>query len=294
MKKLILLLTVLSQTVLAQTDWSAIEIKTNPINERIAFLEGSGGNIGVLYGDEGVMIVDDQYAELSDKIRIALGELSVEDLRFVVNTHYHGDHSGGNENMAAAGATIVAHQKVRERLGTSFYNVALDRQMTAKPETYWPTITFKDDISFHLNGEDVTVEYIPNAHTDGDAVVYFETSNILHTGDVFVRYGFPYIDASAGGSIDGLIAAQQRILEIANPDTQIVPGHGQLSTTADVQELLDLLTKCRSLIVDLKAEGKSLDETLTANPLEKYDEQWSGSFIDTALFTRLVYETLPE
>lgn len=277
----------------AQRDWEAIEIKTTNIKENISYLEGSGGNIGVLHGEDGIMIVDDQFAELSEKIKAALSALSDSDLKFIVNTHYHGDHVGGNENLSKDGATIVAHQMVRERLGESFYNAIMDREVEAKPSTYWPTITFTEEIKFYLNGEEVQVIHVPNAHTDGDALIYFKTSNVLHGGDAFVRYGYPYIDVAAGGSINGLIAAQEKILEVADEETIIIPGHGGLSSIEDVKELKQMLEGTRNIIKDLKAEGKTLDECLTAQPFSEYHEKWSGSFITSDLFVRLVYESLP-
>ncbi|MFT5568219.1 MAG: cyclase [Cyclobacteriaceae bacterium] len=292
-KSLLLVLLLLPMFLFAQTDWSAVEIKTNEVTDKIAFLVGRGGNIGVLHGPDGVMIVDDDFAPLSEKITEALAALSQSDLKFIVNSHYHGDHTGGNENLSANGASIVAHQKVRERLGTTFYNELMDREIASKPESYWPTITFKEDLTFFLNGEEVKIQYVPNTHTDGDAVVFFATSNVIHTGDAFVRYGYPYIDVAAGGSIDGFIAAQRTIMEMANQSTKIIPGHGELSDIVDVQELLDMLLATRQIIATHKSQGKILDEILTLNPLADYHEKWSGSFINSDLFTRSIFDSLP-
>jgi glyoxylase-like metal-dependent hydrolase (beta-lactamase superfamily II) len=292
-KTLLLFLVNLPLFLFSQSDWSTVEITTTEITDKIAFLVGRGGNIGVLHGPDGVMIIDDQYAPLSEKITGALADLSQSDLKFIVNTHYHGDHTGGNENLSANGASIVAHQKVRERLGTTFYSEMMDREIASKPESFWPTITFNEDLTFFLNGEEIRIQYVPNTHTDGDAIVFFATSNVIHTGDAFVRYGYPYIDVAAGGSIDGFIAAQRTIMEMANQSTKIIPGHGELSDIVDVQELLDMLLATRQIIATHKSQGKSLDEILTMNPLEGYHEKWSGSFINSDLFARSIFESLP-
>lgn len=275
-----------------QTDWDAIEIKTINITDNISYLKGSGGNIGVLYGPDGVMIVDDQFAELSDKIKNALGALSESDLKFIVNTHYHGDHIGGNENLSADGASVIAHRNVRERLGNAFYSSMQERDVEPKPETFWPVITFRDEITFYLNKEEVQIIHVPNAHTDGDALIYFKTSNVMHTGDGFVRYGYPFIDVSAGGSIDGMIAAHEKILEVANANTIIIPGHGEIASVEDVNEVLNMLRETRKIISDLMAAGKSLDECISSKPFEDYHERWSGSFIDSNVFVRLIFESI--
>ena len=278
--------------LLAQRDWDVIEIKTTKITDNISYLEGSGGNIGVLHGSDGVMMVDDQYGELSVKIKAALAALSSNELKFIVNTHYHGDHTGGNENMSGDGVSIVAHRNVRARLGNTFYSAMFKRDVEAKPKTFWPVITFNDEMSFHFNKEEVQIIHTPSSHTDGDALVFFKTSNVLHAGDGFVRYGYPFIDVSAGGSIDGIIATQKKILELANKDTKIIPGHGEISTLEDVKELLVMLNETRKIVADLKLSGKSLDECVSLNPLKNYHERWNGSFISSDLFVSLIYDSV--
>ncbi|MTI37998.1 MBL fold metallo-hydrolase, partial [Fulvivirga lutimaris] len=255
------------------------------------FLEGSGGNIGVLHGNDGVMIVDDQFAQLSDKIKAAIAGLSEGKLKFVVNTHYHGDHTGGNENLSKNGAQIVAQDNVRARLKESFSDPIMGREVQAKASTFWPVITFSEEMSFFINDENVNIIYLPNAHTDGDALVYFRKANVIHTGDAFVRYGYPFIDVSAGGSIDGFIAAQDKILKIADENTKIIPGHGQISSINDVKELRDMLVGAKEAVVILKSEGKMLDDCINAKPLAKYHDRWSGGFINSDLFVRLIYES---
>ncbi len=278
--------------VVAQRDWDAVEIAPNEVTGNINFLTGSGGNIGVLYGDDGIMLVDDQYAPLSEKIKAAVSELSTGDIKFVVSTHYHGDHTGGNENFKKDGALIIGQENVRERLGTTFYSSVWDRDVEEKSESYWPVITFDDDMTLHLNGEEVQLVHTPSAHTDGDALVYFKTSNVIHCGDAFVRYGYPFIDIAAGGSIDGIIAAQEKILALANADTKIIPGHGELATIEDVKELLAMLNATRQIVADAKSSGEKMEDLIGRNPLEAYHERWSGNFIDSDLFVQLIYESL--
>lgn len=276
----------------AQRNWDAIEIKVNEVTDNISYLVGSGGNIGVIHGEEGVLIIDDQFAPLSEKIKESIQSLSDKEIKYVVNTHYHGDHSGGNENFKNDGAIIVAQDKVRERLSTSFTNEIFGREMPAKAETFWPTITFSKDMTFHFNGEEIQFVHSPSAHTDGDAIVHFKTSNVIHAGDCFVRYGYPYIDVSAGGSIDGMIEAQRTLLKIADADTKIIPGHGALASTKEVQALLDMLLETRKIVAEAKDAGESLGALVDRKPFAAFHEDWSGSFIDSDLFVKLIYESL--
>lgn len=292
MKRLLLILSLLPIFCYAQTEWEAVEIQTQSITDNISFLIGRGGNIGVIHSEEGIMIIDDQYAPLSHKIEAALMKLSESNLKFIVNTHYHGDHTGGNENLSINGAIIVAHENVKSRLSTPFYSTMWDREVEAKAKSFWPKVTFKENMTFDFSGEEIEVIYTPAAHTDGDAIVHFKTSNVIHTGDAFVRYGYPFIDVSAGGSIDGFIDAQDKLLSLADEETKIIPGHGELSAMKDVKEMRTMLIETRKLVADLKASGKTLDEILTANPLAPYHDRWSGSFIDTILFTRTIFNSL--
>lgn len=292
MKNLSFLFLLLPALSFAQRDWSAIEIKVNKVTDNISYLVGSGGNIGVIHGDDGVLIIDDQFAPLSEKIKEAVKSLSSEEIKYVVNTHYHGDHSGGNENFKKDGATIVAQDNVRERLGTTFTNEVFGRETPAKPESFWPTVTFSKDMTFHFNNEEIQIIHTPSAHTDGDAIVHFKTSNAIHAGDAFVRYGYPFIDISAGGSIDGMIEAQRAILKIANADTQIIPGHGELATIKDVEELLDMLIETRKIVADAKEAGESLASLVDKKPFSKFHDRWNGNFINSDLFVKLIYESL--
>lgn len=292
MKKLFVLLLLIPSLTFAQRNWDAVEIRVNPITDNISYLIGSGGNIGVIHGEEGVLIIDNQFAPLSEKIKEAIKTLSDKEIKYVVNTHYHGDHSGGNENFKNDGATIVAQNKVRERLGTTFQNEVFGRETQAKSESFWPTVTFSEDMTFHFNNEEIKIIHTPSAHTDGDAIIHFKTSNVIHAGDGFVRYGYPYIDISAGGSIDGMIEVQKLILEIANSNTKIIPGHGELASTKEVEELLDMLVETRKIVADAKEAGESLAALIDKKPFSKFHDRWNGSFIDSDLFVKLIYESL--
>ena len=268
-------------------------MKNNPVEGNISFLTGAGGNIGVLHGPEGIMIVDDQFAPLSEKISEVIGTFVEGDLKYVLNTHFHGDHTGGNENFKNAGATIVGHDKVRSRLQINYRNDLLKRDVKAKTEGFWPGITFSSDMTFHFNGEEVQLIHVADAHTDGDALVHFKTSNVIHAGDAFVRYGYPYIDVRAGGSIDGIIAAHEKILNISNEETKIIPGHGALARITEVQEVLTMLKETRAIVADAKSKGKALEDLIPEKPFADYHERWNGNFISSDLFVQLIYEALP-
>lgn len=275
----------------SQRDWDAIEIKVIEVTENISYLEGSGGNIGVVHGDQGVMIIDDQFEQLAGKIQAAISSLTDGKLKFILNTHYHGDHTGGNAALSKNGATIMAHDNVYKRLSKGFYNKMRKTDVEPKSMEFWPDITVQD-LKATFNGEEFQMVHVPAAHTDGDMVVFFPNSNVLHAGDAFVRYGYPYIDYSAGGTIDGIIDAQETILKLCNDDTKIIPGHGGLSSVSDVEELLNMLKETRKIVADLKDSGKTLDECISANPLADYHEKWSGSFINSDLFVQLIFETI--
>ncbi len=273
-------------------EWEDVVIQSTKVSDKIYYLEGRGGNIGVLLGKDGVLLVDDQFAQLSGKIKSKIKELGNVSVSHVINTHFHGDHTGGNETFKNEGAIIVGHQNVRERLAQTFENKALKRKVEAKEESFWPDVTFQSDSSMKLYGEQIALIYLPYAHTDGDAIVYFKTSNVIHTGDAFVRYGYPFIDVSAGGTIDGFIDAQERILALADENTVIIPGHGKSSSRQDVQELLGMLKDTKNIVAKAKNEGVALEDLIPQEPLKDFHERWSGNFINSDLFVQLIYESL--
>ncbi|MEJ2538403.1 MAG: MBL fold metallo-hydrolase [Gemmatimonadota bacterium] len=254
-----------------------VEIETLPVADGVFMLVGQGGNIGVSVGDDGVFVVDDQFAPLTGKILAAIGALTTEPVRFVFNTHWHGDHTGGNENLGEAGALIVAHENVRRRMSVDQVLERIGRPVSttdAAPEGALPVVTFTEDVSFHINGDRLHAFHVSNAHTDGDAIVHFEGANVVHMGDTFFRDRFPFIDTASGGSIDGVIAAAGAALAVMNADTRVIPGHGALSTRDDLRSYRDALVAMRRAVATLEAEGMTLEEIQDARPLRAQAEAW--------------------
>jgi glyoxylase-like metal-dependent hydrolase (beta-lactamase superfamily II) len=277
-----------SAVAVAQRDFSKVEIKPTPLADGLWMLQGAGGNIGVCAGPDGVLLIDDQFAELSDKIKAAVTSLSSQPLRFVLNTHWHGDHVGGNENMANAGATIVAQNNVRLRMSVEQYNAVFDRRSPASPARALPVITFNDSLTFHLNGDDITCFHVAPAHTDGDVIVWFHKANVIHMGDCLFNGFYPVIDVSSGGHVAGMIAADDRVLAVAGPDTKLVPGHGPLATRADLQAFRDMLKTSSERIAKLVKQKKSLKEIQDAKPLADLDAKWGQGGIKPEIYIQEV------
>ena len=268
-------------------NFDTVEIKSNKLTESIYMLEGSGGNIGALVGNDGIIIIDDQFAPLTEKIKAALSKISNKPVKFVINTHFHGDHAGGNENFGGQGAIIVAHDNVRKRLSVDYLFEALKQTQKAYPYEALPKVTFADSVTFHMNGETVHVFYAKNAHTDGDVIIHFKGSNIFHTGDVFVRYGFPFIDQGAGGSIDGMIKAIEYLISITNDQSKIIPGHGAMSTKKDLIDYKNMLVTVRSRVADGMKQGKTLQQIADSDPLKGY-----VAVFDKYFFVESIYKSL--
>ncbi len=275
----------------AQQDWSKVEITAEKITDNIYVLYGSGGNIGVLTGEDGVILIDDQYAPLSEKIKVAVSELSPDKVQYVLNTHWHGDHTGGNENFANEGAMIIAHDNVLERLSSEQVMKAFNRTVPASPEAAWPVITFAEDIKVHLNDEDLHLIHVHNAHTDGDAFVYFTKANVLHMGDCFFNGRFPFIDLGSGGSIDGAIKAVSVALMLVDDDTLIIPGHGSVGSKEDLLDYHRMLHTMKGRVVKAMAEGKTIDEIKAMNIDEGYEE-WGTGFINKERFADIIWTDL--
>jgi glyoxylase-like metal-dependent hydrolase (beta-lactamase superfamily II) len=268
-------------------NFDTVQIKTFKMSETIYMLEGSGGNIGVLTGKDGTVMIDDQFAPLSEKIKAAIKQVTDAPVKFVINTHFHGDHVEGNENFSKDGAIIVAQSNSRLRMTKDEFDSTFKQERKAAPYDALPKVTFGDSVTLHMDGETVQVTHVPNAHTDGDAIIYFKESNIIHTGDVFVRYGLPFIDQRHGGSIDGMIAGADVILNLANNDTKIIPGHGEIATKKDVSDYKDKLVTIRKRIADGIKQGKSLSEIIAADPTREYKTGF-----DKSAFILLAYESL--
>ncbi len=251
-------------------------------------LAKTGGNIAISAGPDGAFVIDDHFAPVAPQILAAAKKLTDQPIRYVLNTHWHPDHAGGNEFFGKAGYTIVAHDNVRERMSREFFSVFSQKTVPPSPPEALPVVTFSENMTFHFNGDTVRVEHFPNAHTDGDALYYFEQANVLHAGDIFVRYGFPFIDVASGGSIAGMIAGCDRILAIANAETLIIPGHGQIAREADVIEFRDMLKTARERVVAELEAGKSAEQIAAAKPLADLEGRWGGSFIKPEQLVRAI------
>jgi glyoxylase-like metal-dependent hydrolase (beta-lactamase superfamily II) len=242
----------------AQQDFSKVEIKAEKLSDTVYMLTGEGGNIGLSIGEDAVLMIDDQFAPLTPKIQEAIAKLTPKPVKLLVNTHWHSDHTGGNENFGRAGALIVAHENVRKRLSTDGFVEFLGMKTKAEPRIALPTITFARETVFNVNGDELRVVHVPNAHTDGDAIVYFTKSNVIHMGDIFFNKLYPFIDSSSGGSAAGVIASADRVLKTAREDTRIIPGHGPLASKADLKAYRDMLATVSGRIQKQVKSGKSL------------------------------------
>lgn len=276
----------------ATQDFENVQIQTKKIKNGIYMLIGRGGNIGVSSGKEGVFMIDDQYAPLTEKILAAVSTISDEPIRFVINTHWHQDHTDGNENMGEAGAIIVAHENVRKRLSSEQFSEFFNRKLPPSPEKALPVITFTRDVKFHLNDEEIQVFHLSNAHTDGDIIIYFPNSNVIHTGDIYFEGLYPFIDLSAGGSLNGMIEAVGQILPMINDDTLVIPGHGPLSNKSKLEAYHKMLIVIRDRISRQIRNGKSLEEVIASQPTQEFDEVWGKTFLKPEQFVGIAYKSL--
>jgi cyclase len=242
-----------------QQDFSAVQIKTHQVAGNFYYLEGQGGNVGVLIGDDGVLMIDDQFAPLSEKLQAAIKALSNKPIR-MLNTHVHGDHTGGNENFGKLGLDIVAHDNVRVRLAKGVNGAA------PSPAVALPVVTYGDTMSLHLNGETITIGKLPPAHTDGDSYIHFAKADVIHAGDVFRTTGYPGVDGGNGGTVKGTIAALQALVDMAGPNTKILPGHGVVSTRDDVARFRDNTIEAQRRFTDLIKKGMTVEQVIAANP----------------------------
>ena len=276
-----------------QQDFSKVEIKAEKVADGVYMLTGSGGNIGLSVGKDGAYVIDDQYAPLSEKILAAVRTITPDPVRFVINTHWHSDHTGGNENMGRTGAILVAHENVRKRMGAEQFNAAMNRKTPPSPEAALPVVTFTDAVTFHWNGDEIRVTHVVPAHTDGDAYIRFVNADVVHMGDLFFNGTYPFVDVSSGGRIDGYVAAADQVLAATGEKTRFIPGHGPLATRADLQAFRDMVKAVRDRIAKLKAEGRSRDEVVAAKPTAEFDAKWGAGFMKPEMFAGLAYDSLP-
>ncbi len=274
--------------------WSQeeVEIKVQQLTEHVYMLEGRGGNIGLSIGDDGVFMIDDQYAPLTPAILEAIGRLTDQPVKFVLNTHWHGDHTGGNENLGKAGAIIVAHDKVRERMSTEQFRKLIGGRTPPAADAALPMVTFNDRISFFMNDDEIQAFHVPPAHTDTDSMIYFSAADVLHTGDVFFNKRFPFIDVDLGGSVDGTIAAANLALEMTTGQTKIIPGHGPLASRQDLTDYRDILLTVRNSVAELIGRNCTLEEVLAEKLTESLDETWNWNFINGDTLVSVIYADL--
>ena len=271
---------------------SAVVVEAKLVAGNVYMITGSGGNIGLSVGEDGAFLIDDQFGRLSAQILKTVSELTPDPVRFVVNTHWHGDHTGGNQKMAEAGAIIVAHENVRRAMSTDHFMAAFNRTVSASAEAALPVVTFTESMTFHFNGDDIRVQHVAPAHTDGDAIVIFRLANVIHMGDTYFNGMYPFIDVSTGGSIAGMIAAADTALGLANDKTKFIPGHGPLSGVAELRASRAMLQAVHDRIGELITQGKSRDEVIAAAPTRDFDEKWGNGFMKPPKWVGIVYDSM--
>ena len=285
-----LLLAVASSPLLAQ-NFDTVQVRPVSVAPGLYMLMGAGGNIGVSAGPDGVFLVDDQYAPLTEKIVAAIRSFSDRPIRFVLNTHWHGDHTGGNENMGKAGVLLVAHDNVRRRMSVDQFQEAFNRTVPAAPEGALPVVTFTETVTFWLNDDEIHAFHVDNAHTDGDAIIHFRRSHTVHMGDTYFNGLWPFIDIASGGSVDGMIGAADTVLKLVRNDTRIIPGHGPLSNPAELRAFRDMLAAIRDRVRAEIAQGKTVEQVLAGNVTAQWDAKVTGN---KERFVRYLYMELSQ
>lgn len=287
-----LLLSFILTASYSQRDWDAIQIKTEKVADDIYCLYGSGGNIGLAVGMDYAYLIDDQFAPLSEKITAAVRAITDKPIQFLVNTHWHGDHVGGNENFAHGGTVIVAHEAVRERM-SAVQDRGNGRIVQPSPLKALPKVTYTDKLTFHLDStRTMRVMHVNPSHTDGDSYIYFPESNVIHMGDNFSNGGYPFIDLNSGGDIDGLIKNHTMVLSLMDDKTKIIPGHGQVTDRARLLAYKDMLVTIHARVKKAKRSGSSLEETLSMGLTQEWDAEFGQGFIDPTEIVTSIYKSL--
>jgi cyclase len=290
MRRLLAAVALTAATALsAQQNFDTVQVRTTPLGHGVYMLAGAGGNMGLSVGDDAVFLIDDEYAPLTPKIRAAIAAITPKPVRFVFNTHWHGDHTGGNKDHGEAGALIVAHDNVRKRLSTPQFMAAFNQSSPAQPKAALPVVSFNDTVTFWINNDTLTAFHVAPAHTDGDAIVVLHAANVVHMGDVFVSAGYPLIDRSSGGSLHGFIAAAERVLPAMNANTKVIPGHGPLADKARLQAFHDMLVVMRDRLQKEVAAGHTIEQILASQITADYDKAWPGG---RERFLRFAFEEL--
>ena len=277
-----------------EPDWNKVEVKVVPVAGGVSMLVGEGGNIGVTAGKDGIFLIDDQFEPLLPKIRTAVKTLGDGPIRFVVNTHFHGDHTGSNAKLGEAGAVILAQENVRKRLGTERIHPQTKERTPPKPPSALPLVTYATAINLYLNGDELEVIHVARAHTDGDSIIRFRKANVVHMGDLLFNGEYPFIDVDAGGSIDGYIAGVDQVLAKIDDRTRLIPGHGPLATKADLRTFREVLAGIRDRVKTLIAQGKTLEQILAAKPSAQWDATWGKGFMGPDVFVSTVHRSLIE
>ena len=273
-------------------NFDTVQVRTIKAGEGVYMLTGLGGNIGVSSGPDGVILVDDQYAPLTEKIRAALAGLNPGPIRFILNTHWHFDHTGGNENFGKGGVVIVAHENVRRRMSAEQFMTSFPQVVPASPSGALPVVTFTDAVTFYYNGDSISAFHVPPAHTDGDVIVWFRHANVIHMGDTFFNGRYPLVDLASGGSSDGFITAADRVLALSDANTKIIPGHGPLGDRVALQAFRTMMTTVRDRIKQAIAAGRTLDQVKAAKPTADFDAVWGNGRITPTLFVEILYQDL--
>jgi cyclase len=282
-------------TAMAQQDFSKVEFKQVPVSQGVLMLQGAGGNIAALPGEDGLLIIDDDYSEMEDKLMASLAAIDAAGPKFVLNTHWHFDHAGGNQIVGRSGATIVAHEKVRSRLKSGGKIEAFNATVAPAARSALPSITYSDSMTMHWNDLKLELKHADPAHTDGDTVVYLYRDEVLlavHLGDLFFNGFYPFIDVSSGGSAFGVVKGVEAVLADINEDTLVIPGHGPLASKADLQRYHDFLKSAVSGIAALKVSGRSVEQVIAAKPLKEFEQEWGDGFLKTDQWISIVYSAI--
>ena len=265
-----------------------VKIETVAVAPGIYMLVGRGGNVGLTVGTDGAAIIDDQFADMAPKIRAAVAMLSEKPVSFLINTHLHGDHTGGNDAFGKAGAVIIAHENVRKRLGTPQVNPSTSQPIPARAREALPVVTFANSATLHFNDDDLEFTHLPNAHTETDIVIRFRKANVLHMGDCFTG-GFPFIDGNTGGTLDGLIAGHEKVLAVIDDQTKVIRGHGPLGNKAELQAYHDMLVTVRDRVAKLVKSGKTQDQVVEARPTKEFEEKYGSATFNAAQWIGRAY-----
>jgi cyclase len=289
-----LLLALIPALAGAQANFDTIQVRAQALRGGLYMLTGAGGNIGLSVGNDGAFIIDDQYAPLTPRILAAVGAITSRPIRFVVNTHWHGDHTGGNENIAKTGTVVVAHNNVRKRMSVEQFNDVFNRRTPPSPAGALPVISFSDSITLHVNGDDLIAFHVQNAHTDGDALIHFAKADVVHMGDTYFATGYPFVDVSSGGNVNGIVAAADRVLAMCKPQTIVIPGHGPVSNCDNLREYRNMVASVRDKVRAEIAKGRTLEQLKAAGLTAEYDAKWGRGFIQPPVFVELVYRSLSQ